>query len=147
LVGVDAALADVVAVSPFIDPPPWGLAPDLAASRSMVWLGQGDAEGLGGVFSARTPKTVELICDAMPGPSLPTPSRTVELQLTNRAGEQSQRQVFNGSDWRFRLMLEPGANHFRLRVLDEATVAIQPNGDTRRLLSLLHQITVRPVSD
>jgi hypothetical protein len=65
------------------------------------------------------------------------------MQLVNRAGQQSQRQVFEGPAWTFRLTMEPGANHFRLRVIDEATITVQPNGDTRRLMALLRRVTLR----
>jgi len=40
----------------------------------------------------------------------------------------------------------PGANHFRVRVLDAATVPVQPNGDTRRLMALIRGISVRAAS-
>jgi hypothetical protein len=40
-----------------------------------------------------------------------------DLQLVNRAGEQLQRAVFDGAVWTLRLIIEPGANQFRLRVI------------------------------
>jgi hypothetical protein len=143
LIEVDASLAGSVSSGPLLELPPWGLERDYAGPGAIVWLGQGDAEGLGGVISSRTAQTIEIACEVVLGPSLPTTRRTVELQLVNRAGEHSQRQVFEGEAWTFHVMIEPGANHFGLKVTDQATIAVQPNGDSRRLMALLRRMTLR----
>ena len=141
LIVVDHSLTGVVNASPLLDSP-WGLERDYAGPGSIVWIGQGDEESLGGVLSSTGGHSVNIDLELVPGPSRSDNKRTVEFILDNRAGQQIQREVFEGGQWKFKVQLQPGANHFRLRVLDEATITIQPNGDTRRLLALLRRMTV-----
>lgn len=142
LIVVDHSLARVVNAGQWLDPPPWGIEHNYAGPGSFVWLGQGDKEGLGGVLSSIREQSVNIDLEVVPGPSRADYRRTVEFSLDNGAGQQTQREVFEGGQWKFNVKLQPGANHFRLRVLDEATVSIQPNGDTRRLLALLRCMKV-----
>ena len=144
LVAVDRSLMEVVTTGPLLETPSWGLERDGSGAGTVVWIGQGEEEGVGGDLSSTQEQPIEMDLQAIPGPSRPGPSRTVELRLDNRSGLQTRRNVFDGDRWRFSVTLEPGINHFRLEVLDEATVAVQPNGDTRHLMALLRQITVRP---
>ena len=132
----------MVTTRPWLDSPPWGLERDYAGPGSIVWIGQGDEEGLGGVLSSTREQAVNIALEVVPGPSRSDHRRTVEFSIDNRAGLQIQREVFEGGHWKFNVILQPGVNHFRLRLLDEATVSIQPNGDTRRLLALLRRVTI-----
>ena len=142
LIVVDHSLTGVVHVSQWLDSPPWGLERDYAGPGSIVWIGHGDEEGLGGVLTSTREQPVNIGLEVVPGPSRSDYRRTVEFSIDNRAGQQTQREVFEVGQWKFNVKLQPGANHFRLRVLDEATVSIQPNGDTRRLIALLRRMTV-----
>jgi hypothetical protein len=141
LIVVDHSLTGVVTAGPWLDFPSWGLESS-AGQGSFVWIGQGDEEGLGGVLSSTREQSVSITFEVVPGPSRSDSTRTVEFSLDNSAGLQNQRKVFEGGQWKLSVTLQPGANHFRLRLLDEATVPIQPNGDTRRLLALLRRMTV-----
>jgi putative flippase GtrA len=143
LIAVDHSLAGIVSVSPLLDAPPWGLERDYAGPGSIVWLGQGDKEGLGGVLSSAREQSVSIDFEATPGPSRPNPRRTVEFSVENSAGQYIQREIYEDGRWKFNIKLQPGANHFRVKILDEAIVPIQPNGDTRHLLALLRRITIR----
>jgi len=143
LIVVEHSLADVVSASPLLDTPPWGIERDYAGLGSIVWLGQGDKEGLGGVMSSTREQSINIDLEMIPGPSRLDKRRTVEFLLENGTGHHTQRAVSEGGQWRIDIKLQPGPNHFRLRILDEADVSIQPNGDTRRLLALLRHITIR----
>ena len=142
LIVFDHSLTGVVSANQWLDFPPWGLERDYAGSGSIVWLGEGDEEGLGGVLSSTREQSVNIDLEVVPGPSRSDYRRTVEFSLDNRAGQQKQREVFEGGKWKFNVKLQPGPNHFRLRILDKATISIQPNGDTRRLLALLSRMTL-----
>jgi putative flippase GtrA len=143
LIVVDHSLTGVVYVRPFLDPPPWGLEPDYEGSGSIVWIGQGDEEALGGILTSTREQMVVIDIEVVPGPSRPDYRRTVEFSLENSIGQQNQCQVFEDGQWKFYAKMLPGVNHFRIRVLDAVTVPVQPNGDTRNLLALVRRITIR----
>jgi hypothetical protein len=143
LIVVEQSLMDVVSASPLLDSPPWGVERDYAGPGSIVWLGQGDNEGLGGVLSSKREQSINIDLEMIPGPSRLDKRRTAEFLLENGAGQHTHRAVSEGGQWMFDTILQPGANHFRLRIIDEATVSIQPNGDTRRLLALLRRMRIR----
>jgi hypothetical protein len=147
LIVVDPVLNGVVGASPLLDVPPWGVERDFAGPGSIVWLGQGDAQGLGGTLWSTREQPVEIIFSIVAGPGRPDYQRTVELSLDNRTGQQTQQKVFESSKWNFSAKLQPGVNHFRLKILDEVTVPVQPNGDTRPLLALLRHMTVTAPTD
>ncbi len=141
LLVVDPSLRGVVGASPLLDPPPWGIEQS-PVGTGFVWLGQGDSQGLGGAFWSTREQAVDIAIDLAPGPGRPDSRRTVELSLNNHAGQQTQRQAGENKEWIFNMKLQPGVNHFKLKVLDEVTIPTQPSGDTRPLLAVLGRITV-----
>lgn len=142
LIVIEPSLTGVVSASTWLDSPPWGLEKDYAGPGSIVWLGEGDEEGLAGVLSSTREQSVNIELEVVLGPSRSDDRRTIEFSLDNRGGQQMHREVFQGGKWKFNLTLQPGENHFRLRILDKATISVQPNGDTRRLLALLRRMSV-----
>jgi hypothetical protein len=145
LLSIGPPLSQAVTAAPLLDTPIWGTEPESSGTGSLVWIGQGDAESVATVLSVDSALTVELVCNIQPGPSLPGGHRKVELAIENRAGSATMKRTFDGGEWRFRVPLEAGANRLRLRVMDSPTITVQPNGDSRRLMALLRQITVQPV--
>jgi hypothetical protein len=142
LIVVDPLLTAVVSVSPLLDAPPWPLEPDPAGPGSILWLGQGDAQGLGVDVSSTMERSVDIVLELVPGPGRPDSHRTIEFRLENRAGQSRQRKMYEGGQLRFNATLLPGGNRLRLAVLDEVLVRVQPNGDTRPLLALLRGVVV-----
>lgn len=132
-----------VSVSPLLKVPAWGVEADYAGPGSIVWLGEGDAEGLGFELWSMVEQSVEIVFDVVPGPSLPTPVRHLELAIDNDGGHQLHPQTVDGGEWNFRVTLSQGANRMRLRILDRATVPNLANGDPRRLMALVRHVTVR----
>jgi len=113
---------------------------------SLLWLGQGDEQGIRAVLWSDRELMVELAFDVAPGPGRRDALRTVHLTLENDAGVQRQDQTLDTSTTlRFAMQLQPGRNDFTFGCLDEATVLEQANGDTRPLLVLLRQVRIEPL--
>lgn len=141
LIVVDPSLRGIVGASPLLDPPSWGIEQS-PVGTGFVWLGQGDAQGLGGALWSTREQTVDIILDLVPGPARPDYRRTVEFSLDNRAGHETQREIGENKEWIFNVRLQPGVNHFKLSILDDVTIPAQPSGDTRPLLAVLGRMTV-----
>jgi hypothetical protein len=124
--------------------PPWGI--ENYQDGSLLWLGHGESEGLGGILWSTQPYLVQVTFKVEPGPARPDRERTVELSLTNATGTHNVRQQFDQpTDLTFTGELQPGPNNFSFFVLDEPTIAQQPDGETRPLLVLLRHITIEPI--
>ncbi|NIN65859.1 MAG: hypothetical protein GTO63_14435, partial [Anaerolineae bacterium] len=144
LVVLDSALAEVVGILSHLGTPPWDI--EVYDDGSLLWLGQGDEEGIKAVLWSEREVMVELAFDVTPGPGRADDLRRVELTLENEAGVERQRQVFDRSTTlRFAVELQRGRNEFSFGCLDEATVLEQPNGDTRPLLVLLREVRIGPL--
>jgi hypothetical protein len=143
LVIVDSALVGVVGIAPDLQIPSWGI--EIYDNNSLLWLGYGQAEGIAGTLWATQKQTVQATFKVEPGPARPDPQRTVELSLTNATGTQAAHQTFDRpTTLTFTGELQPGRNDFNFKVLDEPTILEQPNGETRPILVLLHQVTIKP---
>lgn len=141
LLSVDSSLMGIVAADGALRTPPWGI--EVYGDDSLLWLGQGEAEGIAGALWSTERQRVQTIFKVEPGPGRPDSQRTVEVVLENDAGIQTARRQFDQqTELIFAGELHPGRNNFKFFVLDEATIFEQPNGDTRPLLVLLHHITV-----
>jgi len=142
LIIIDPALVGIVHANPLLEVPPWPLEKNPTGPGSMVWLGHGDAQGIGGTLSSTKRQAVDIVLDLVPGPGRIESRRTLEFSLGNRAEQTTQREVSDGGQLTFTTTLQPGANQFRLRVLEKALVTVQPNGDTRPLLALLRSMII-----
>jgi hypothetical protein len=142
MITIDPSVSSDVGANPLLDGPPWGLEQDYAGPGLIAWLGQGNAQGMGGTLTSKTAQTVTVAIDVVPGPSRPGITRTVELDVGEGADQRVLRQTFVGGIWRFKVELRPGANPFRLGILDDPTVLVQPNGDKRTMLALVRRIKV-----
>jgi hypothetical protein len=98
---------------------PWGTW--LGTKPLVVWL----------VAAASMP--VSLTFDAVPGPSRPDPpSRTVVLYQGDR--EIGRRTIDGPAQVRFDFKIEAGRTMLRVSCLEQPTIRMLPNGDTRALL-------------
>ncbi len=91
-------------------------------------------------------QAVRAILQVQPGPARPDSRRTIEATLQNGTGVQKARRQFDEATELFFVgELQPGRNDFQFYALDEATILKQPDGDTRPLLVLLHQVIIKPL--
>ena len=141
LLKLDPALQGVVGVLAHVETAPWCV--EVYEDGSLLWLGQGDEEGIQAVLWSGQRLVVDLAFDVEPGPGRPNGLRTVYLTLENDSGANRQDQTFDApTTLNFTMELEVGRNDLTFGCLDEATVLQQPNGDTRPLLVLLHAIRI-----
>jgi 4-amino-4-deoxy-L-arabinose transferase-like glycosyltransferase len=127
-----------------VTPPPWGE----DSPGEFMWLGQGTEQGIEAVLWANRQCTVALAVDLTPGPGRSDALRRVDLSVRNKGGVGSQQRAFDtATTLRFVLHLEPGRNEVSLQCLDQPTVLVQPNGDSRPLLVKLGAIRVTYLFD
>ncbi|MBI1881986.1 MAG: hypothetical protein HYR94_27740 [Chloroflexi bacterium] len=144
---IDSILAGIVSLDQQIKTPwPVEVSDDPQGScfdRSFLWLGQGEQQGLSGALWSTKTQTVRATIGVEPGPARADSQRTLALTLENKSGAKAEvRQFDQAAALIFKSELQPGLNKFSVKVLDEASVPKQPNGDTRPVLVLLHQIKV-----
>ena len=137
-------LADTVSIDGPLTTPDWGMTEK--NGQTVLWLGHGDQQGLRGSLWSSEKQLVQAIFEVVPGPAREDSQRTVQLTLESETGSQmAQRQFDQAAALTFIGELQPGRNDFSFKVLDEATILEQPNGDTRPLLAFLRRITVTPL--
>jgi hypothetical protein len=142
IITTDSSLAGAVSIGSQLQTP-WPI--EVHNGDSFLWLGHGEEQGLKGSIWSEETRKVQVILDVAPGPGREDSLRTVEVTLENRTGKQTaQRQFDRAATLTFVAELQPGDNDFSIKVLEEATILTQPNGDTRPLLVLLHNVVVRP---
>lgn len=118
----------------------------MSGNKSWLWLGHGGKEGVGGVLWSDAVKRVVFKFNVAPGPAREDRQRTVEFSVDNLVGLRAKRQSFDKpSTLSFEVELQPGRNEFIFKILDQATILKQPNGDTRPLLVRLRHINVNPI--
>ncbi|HEM62005.1 MAG TPA: phospholipid carrier-dependent glycosyltransferase, partial [Chloroflexi bacterium] len=141
LLRLDPALKGVVGVLPHLETAPWGV--EMHEADSLLWLGQGDEEGIQAVLWSDQRLVVDLAFDVAPGPGRPDDLRTVYLAVENESGAHRQDRTLDApTTLNLTVELVPGRNALTFGCLDEATVLEQPNGDTRPLLVLLREVRV-----
>jgi hypothetical protein len=129
---------------------PWEI--EVIPEGTLFWLGQGSNQGLGlrfwSNFSQKTQATLSL--KLTPGPSLPSPDRTLTVRLDNRQlykvlNRDVQKIPFNRSGMiDVPVTLYPGINEMVISIDDAPTVLEQPNGDRRPLMAMLNQVYLKP---
>jgi 4-amino-4-deoxy-L-arabinose transferase-like glycosyltransferase len=140
---VDQRLAGAVGVAG-LALPEWG--DDW--SNQLIWLGQNEGQGINMALWAERELTVELALHVTPGPGRLDSLRTVHLTLENVSGIRGERAQFDRTTaLSFIVRLVPGRNEITFQCLDEPTVLVQPNGDTRPLLVRLDSIRVTSIFD
>lgn len=144
LIIIDPSLRERVGIGWLLKTAWWGIEDWDGFSR--LWLGHGEAEGLAGTLWSAEKCTVSLVFEVQPGPGREDNLRTVEVALGNGVRMQTAQQQFDqATTLTFAMELQPGRNDFSFKVLEEATILRQPNGDNRPLLVLLRHITVKPL--
>lgn len=145
LVTVDSSLAGAVGIEPNVKIP-WPI--EIHNDHALLWLGHGDEQGLKVALWSAEKRAVQATFDVVSGPGREDSLRTVEATLENETGIKTERQQFDrATTLTFDAELQPGRNELDVKVLEEATILEQPNGDTRPLLVLLRHITVASLFD
>ena len=141
LVSVAPSLRGRLGINPLLRTPWWGLEQDKSAS--VLWLGDRVDGVMTSMVWAAGEQRVEVACDVVAGPGREDGRRTVEFTFANAAGTTTERRTFDGSAvLTFSGKLSAGRNELQLKVVDQATIRTQPNGDPRPLLVLLRRMTV-----
>jgi hypothetical protein len=111
---------------------------------SFLWLGQGEAQGLGAKLWAEQDQIVCIDLSLVPGPSREDALRTISYVYFDEDEQRVTRTAsFDRPDTlTFMTPLHPGVNSFGFSILEPATILVLPNGDNRQLLARLEQITV-----
>jgi anaerobic magnesium-protoporphyrin IX monomethyl ester cyclase len=118
----------------------WGF--EYYQKRVVLWIGEGNNEGLRGVLRTRKRCNVTIKLTVTPGPGRADGERTLGLTIRDEPemrGQFSQRCTLS-----FNIKLQPGDNTFSLVCHDKATMLEQPNDDKRALMVLLHEMSVEP---
>lgn len=102
--------------------PQWGVEKD-GCGQPLLWLGQGEAEGIGGTLWSTKRQPVETSFEVEPGSARPDGQRTVEGTLENEARVQKAlRQFDQATQLSFIAEFQPGRNDFQFSMLDEPTI-------------------------
>jgi hypothetical protein len=141
LIRVGASLHGEVGIDPTLLVTPWPVESLAGAESGFLWVGQGYGEGVEFGLWSRQERTVDLRFEVSPGPSLPTPERSVML-LHDGVPVGTERPFRGASSVAFAATLHAGRNVFSFYSQDSATVKSMPNGDTRHLLANLGAIRV-----
>lgn len=128
---------------------------ETVSANGLLWLGEGDMQGLRGFLWSEKERTVLLVIEASPGPSKVSPDRTLTFKFFRRQsynflveGRRIEQYHFIGpadsllNRLVIPLELQYGLNEFRLSSADLATIQKLPNGDTRPLLILIQKMTL-----
>jgi SAM-dependent methyltransferase len=146
LITSDSSLAGAVGIDSQLQTPRWGI--EVYEGHGLLWLGHGAAQGLQGVLRSVEKRLVQVTFEVEPGPAREDSQRTVEVAIENETGIQTVHWQFDqATTLTFVAELQPGRNDFSIKVLEEATILKQPNGDTRPLLLLLRHVTLAPLSN
>lgn len=141
LVQVSPALAELVGVNPSLGAP-YGL--EVLQDRTVAWLPPADAGALEGVLWAERALDVRVHLEVSYGPSRSDTRRTVQFSLGPGPGAVQQATFERGAVVGFDAHLGRGANRFRVAATDPADVPQRPGGDPRRLIVLVHAVTIAP---
>lgn len=111
---------------------------------SFLWLGQGEAQGLGAKLWADKNQNSCVNLTLLPGPGREDAQRTLSFVYFD---ENNLRVTATASfdkpvELSFELPIHQGVNSFGFSILEPATILVQPNGDSRQLLARLEQMTV-----
>jgi hypothetical protein len=123
---------------------PWAIDDPGPPENEFLWLGSGEAEGL--AFAIATPNsgTVVFKVVASPGPSRGAAGSHLALRIDGKpAGEQ---QIAEKTTLEFRAQTSPGRHEVKFYAKDPPTVLKLANGDPRKLIAGLHEITLEAVS-
>ncbi len=139
-VRIDNSLAGRVGATD-IEPPEGGE----ERGRSYVSLGSGTSHGLKGTLMSSDSLYVQITFDVMPGPAWENKTRSIQFVFENQSGVRSElRQTGMPGILVFDELLAPGANHFRLEVLDETPPAKGMAAEKLPAMLSVHQLSVRP---
>lgn len=128
----------------------WGI--EQVDGRGIVWLGEGDLQGLRGYLWSIESLAVNLLVEVEPGPSNWLPGRNVIFKYYARnsfeykaEGQRLEAYPFSQPGrLKIHFLLQPGLNEFRLSSGDLANVFRLPNNDPRSILILIKSIQLDP---
>lgn len=129
----------------------WGL--EKVNNTYFQWLGEGFDQGFKGLLWSDKERWVEFVFHLAPGPSRKDLDRNLKIILT-QYGSLDDENVYEATinfrgdnKYKIKLRLHTGLNELLLYALDNATIEILPNGDTRPLLIKLSKIDIVPVDE
>ncbi len=145
LIFVENRLRGQIGIDPTFLKTPWPVETLEGTPGGFLWMGQGPQEGVEFGLWSRESRVVDLRFNVTPGPSRPTPDRTVSLLQDGLF--VADRSHFHGdASLAIAVELHAGRNLMHFYCLDASTVKIMPNGDMRHLIVGLHKVIVEPVS-
>jgi len=144
LITISPPLTSIVDIKPQqFEMAHWGI--EHHNNQILLWLGEGQAQGITGVLEAYETYQINLVFTVAPGPGRKYGSRRVELRFENGSKVTTKRwQIRKKANLSFKATLLSGSNKFNFFCSDQATVLEHPNNDVRPLLVLLQRITVLP---
>jgi hypothetical protein len=130
----------------------WGM--EIAQGQPFQWLGEGLAQGFRSYLWSESNLPVKIILNLAPGPSREDTVRKMMVTMNRRSYYFDEPNILSHSivfdrpiQFEIELLLEKGLNEMEIAVLDQATINILPNGDTRPLLVQLQGIEILPLDD
>jgi hypothetical protein len=123
---------------------PWAIDDPGPPENEFLWLGSGESEGLSFTMSAPKSGAVVFKIVVAPGPSRGANPTLLALRIDGKvAGEK---QVGEKATLEFRAETSPGRHEVKFYAKDPPVVLKLANGDPRKLIAGLHEITLEAVS-
>jgi hypothetical protein len=129
----------------------WGV--EAGDDSPFLWLGEGLQQGFRSIIWSEVDTTVKFVLKLEPGPSrddfVRNLNATVSI-LDKLDDSEPQKYIvqFDGPiHYEMEVNLTKGFNVLELATLDQATIDVLPNGDTRPLLVQLQGIEILPLDD
>jgi hypothetical protein len=129
----------------------WGI--EHMNNKEVLWLGDLENQGLTAEFWAESPGIAEINFQFSPGPSRSDTHRNIlvsidwitdiERDTVSKSWQESIQISEPGvSEVSLNIEFQNGWNRFEVSVLDEATIDVLPNGETRHLMVMLHKLDI-----
>ena len=108
--------------------------------NDFLWLGSGENEGV--VFTMTSPKAGVVVMKMIvsPGPSRREGRSRLALRVDGKAS--GEKEIASKETLEFRVEAGAGRHEVKFYAKDSATVLKLPNGDPRKLIAGLHEISV-----
>ena len=145
LVNIDKEIDDTTLVKEFFLAP-WF--PESNEEGYYYWLGEGAEQGYQGIIWSEENKSVRLQIRMKPGPGREDPIRHVRISFSRYGSYLEDYQIDeylelnDFIDFEIEAQMHRGLNQLEIIALDEATIDVQPNGDSRPLMVQLVGIKI-----
>jgi hypothetical protein len=146
IIKVDDQMSDLPVSEIYLAP--WDV--EILDNGPLLWLGEGLDQGFKSYIWSNEDTTAKMVLNLSPGPSREDSTRNLNITLSRygyyEGYEPISKQVRFDDAVRFEMeiVLYEGLNELAISALDQATIDVLPNGDTRPLLVQLNQIEILP---